>query len=124
MISAIIKLHMGKDLLKGKRIISGSAEGIVKVVLCEKDAKEFKEGEIFVGFALEPYAISALAKAAGVVLDVLETKQSSIHPAIVASELAIPCIAKTRAATKLLKTGDRVMVNADSGLVSLLSRSA
>lgn len=110
--------------LKGKRITSGSAEGTVKVVLCEKDAKEFKEWEIFVGFALEPYAISALSKSKAVILDVAETKQSPIHPAIAVSELGIPCIAKTRAATKLLKTGDRVMVNADSGLVSLLSRSA
>lgn len=115
---------MSRHLLKGKTIISGSVEGVVSVVSCEKDALDFKEGEIFVGFAPEPYAISALSKSKAVVLDVAETKQSPIHPTIAVSELGIPCIAKTRAATKLLKTGDRVMVNADSGLVSLLSRSA
>lgn len=84
-----------------------------------KEASEFKEGNIYVGFATEPYAIEALSKAAAVVLDVSETKKSPIHPAIVAGELGIPCIAGTHLASKILKTGDKVMVDADTGVVAL-----
>lgn len=93
----------------------------MRLVLGEKNAEEFKTGEIFVGFAMEPYTVEALSRASAVVLDVSETKQSPLHPAIVAGELGIPCVAKTRAATKVLKTGDRVVVDGDTGNVSLCS---
>ena len=41
----------------------------------------------------------------------------SCHAAIVARELGIPCIIGTKIATKVLKDGDRVEVDADKGIV-------
>ena len=40
--------------------------------------------------------------------------------AIISRELGIPCIVGTRGATKALKTGDLVEVDADKGLVRIL----
>jgi len=39
------------------------------------------------------------------------------HAAITARELKIPCIIGTKIATKVLKDGDRVEVDAEKGLV-------
>ena len=42
------------------------------------------------------------------------------HAAVIAREFGIPCIVGTRGATKALKTGDLVEVDADKGLVRIL----
>ena len=44
------------------------------------------------------------------------------HAAIVSREMNKPCIIGTKAATKLLKDGDRVAVDADAGIVRILQR--
>ncbi|MEK9180617.1 MAG: PEP-utilizing enzyme [Patescibacteria group bacterium] len=43
------------------------------------------------------------------------------HGAVVAREFGIPCIVGTRVATKIFKTGDKVEVDADKGIVRKLS---
>jgi len=42
------------------------------------------------------------------------------HAAIVARELGKPCIIGTKIATKVLKDGDEVEVNADKGIVKII----
>ena len=42
------------------------------------------------------------------------------HAAIVAREFGIPCIVGTKSATKVLKDGDLVEVDADKGIVKVL----
>jgi len=42
------------------------------------------------------------------------------HAAIISRELNIPCIIGTKIATKVLKDGDRVEVDADKGIVRKL----
>ena len=42
------------------------------------------------------------------------------HAAIVSRELGIPCIVGTKIATKVLKDGDRVEVDATKGIVRKL----
>jgi phosphoenolpyruvate synthase/pyruvate phosphate dikinase len=44
------------------------------------------------------------------------------HAAIVARELKKPCIIGTKIATKVLKDGDLVEVNADTGVVTILKK--
>jgi pyruvate,water dikinase len=59
-----------------------------------------------------------LGKAAGII-----TNEGSItcHAAIISRELNIPCIIGTNIATKVLKDGDLVEVDADKGIVRKLS---
>ncbi len=45
------------------------------------------------------------------------------HAAIVSRELKIPCIVGTKNATAVLKTGDRVEVDANKGIVRKLNRT-
>jgi len=45
------------------------------------------------------------------------------HAAITSRELGIPCIVGTKIATKILKDGDRVEVNATKGIVKILEKT-
>ena len=44
------------------------------------------------------------------------------HAAIISRELKKPCLVGTEIATKMIKDGDLIEVNADKGLVKLISR--
>jgi pyruvate,water dikinase len=45
------------------------------------------------------------------------------HGSIVARELGIPAVTSAVAATRLIRTGDRLHLDANSGLVTILSRA-
>jgi len=45
------------------------------------------------------------------------------HAAIISRELGIPCIIGTKIATKVLKDGDIVEVNANKGIIKVLKRA-
>lgn len=59
----------------------------------------------------------AMKKAAAIVTDV---GGITSHAAIVSRELQIPCVIGTGNATKIIKDGDRVEVDANNGFVKLL----
>ena len=44
------------------------------------------------------------------------------HAAIVSRELGVPCIIGTKIATKVLKDGDLVEVDADKGIVKIVKK--
>jgi pyruvate,water dikinase len=58
-----------------------------------------------------------MKKAAAIVTDV---GGITSHAAIVSRELQIPCVIGTGNATKIIKDGDRVEVDANNGFVKLL----
>ena len=45
------------------------------------------------------------------------------HAAIVAREYGLPAVVGTGTATKRIKTGDRIRVDADTGIVTILERA-
>ena len=45
------------------------------------------------------------------------------HAAIVCREFQLPAVVGTGYATKLIKTGDRVRVNGDTGVVTIVERA-
>jgi len=64
-----------------------------------------------------PEFVPLMKKAAGVVTD---EGGISCHAAIISRELGIPCIIGTKTATRRLKDGDQVEVNADRGIVKII----
>ena len=78
--------------------------------------KSFRAGEILVANNTTPEFTPIMKKAAAII-----TEQGGItsHAAIVSRELGIPCVIGTRIATKVLKDGDRVEVDANCGLVKI-----
>lgn len=78
---------------------------------------QMQKGDIFVSETTDPEMIAGLKKAGAIVTDVGGMLS---HAAITARELDIPCIVATQIATKVLKDGDMVEVDADKGVVRII----
>lgn len=103
--------------LKGQTAMSGSAHGQVRIVNDQEDLNKMQKGDIMVSRSTNPQLLPAMKKAAAIVTDV---GGLTCHAAIVARELKIPCLVGTKIATKMLKDGDIVEVDATKGLVKKL----
>lgn len=103
----------------GTAASSGIAEGRVRIVITEKDSLRFQKGEILVSTMTRPEHIAAMKKAVAVV-----TNEGGItcHAAIVSREFGIPCIIGTKIATKVLRDGDLVKVDANNGIIKVIKK--
>ncbi|MBU1197890.1 hypothetical protein KJ765_05275 [Candidatus Micrarchaeota archaeon] len=108
------KIDMDVKELKGQCASLGKAVGTVKIIQEAADMTKMNEGDILVAYATNPDVVPAMKKAAAIVTD-----QGGVtcHAAIVSRELGIPCLIGTKIATKVLKDGERVDVDATNGWV-------
>ncbi|MFH1770830.1 MAG: PEP-utilizing enzyme [archaeon] len=95
----------------------GKTTGRVHICKTTNDINNFKRGEILVTGMTRPEFVPAMSKAAAIVTD--EGGITS-HAAVISRELGIPCVIGTKNATKLLKNGDLVDINANHGLVQIV----
>jgi phosphoenolpyruvate synthase/pyruvate phosphate dikinase len=103
--------------LKGQIAMKGTAVGLVRVVMKKENIKSVKKGEILITAMTTPDYLPAMHQAAAFVTD---EGGITCHAAIVARELKKPCVIGTKFATQIFKTGDKVFVDADKGIVSRL----
>ena len=98
----------------------GVVRGAVRVVSHADEIDSFHEGEILVTAMTNPSFVPAMRKAAAIV-----TNDGGLlcHAAIVSPELKKPCIIGTKIATKVLKDGDVVEVDAKEGVVRILGKT-
>lgn len=120
-----IKLLKGKDqktdqCLNGIAAAMGKVIGKAKICLTMKDINNFKEGEILVTSMTRPEFVPAMKKALAIVTD---EGGLTCHAAIISRELKKPCLIATKFATKILKNGDMVEVNANHGWVKILEKN-
>jgi len=106
------------DNFKGQIACKGNVKGIVRVILDPHDDKGFQKGDILVTSMTRPEFVPIMKKAGGVITD---EGGITCHAAIISRELNIPCIIGTKLATKILKDGMRVEVDADNGIVRILN---
>ncbi|MCX6744468.1 MAG: PEP-utilizing enzyme [Candidatus Parcubacteria bacterium] len=111
------KIEIKDNIIKGQIAFKGKARGIVHIILNKEELKNFKDGEILVTEMTSPEFVPAMKKSAAIV-----TNEGGItcHAAIISRELGKPCIIGTKVATKVLKDGDTVEVDADKGVVKIL----
>lgn len=107
------------NIIRGNCASKGKVTGIVKVCRGEKEISKMKEGNILVACMTQPEFVSAMKKAKAIVTD---EGGLVCHAAIVSRELGIPCVIGTKIATKVLKDGMEVEVNADKGIVKILKK--
>ncbi len=105
------------NLLKGTSAYPGKIAGTVRIVLDPKNDKGFKVGDVLVAGSTRPEYLSLMKKAAAFVTDAGGILS---HAAIVARELKKPCVIGTQTATKILKDGQKVEVDANKGTVTIL----
>ena len=103
--------------IKGMTASVGKVTGRVVVLASVKQLDKVKEGDIIVSPMTRPEHLAGMKKAAAIVTD---DGGITCHAAIVARELKKPCIIGTRIATKVLKDGDIVEVDADNGVVRIM----
>ncbi|MCK5061507.1 hypothetical protein KAR28_03065 [Candidatus Parcubacteria bacterium] len=106
-------------LIKGNSAFLGKARGKVRIIRLIKESNKFKEGEVLVASMTDPRYLPAMKRAVAFVTD---EGGITCHAAIVARELKKPCIIGTKIATKILRDGDLVEVDADKGVVKILKK--
>jgi pyruvate,water dikinase len=103
--------------LTGSVAYPGYATGIAKIINIKEDIKKIQQGDILISIATNPDLVPAMKKAAAIVTDV---GGITSHAAIISRELQIPCVIGTSVATKAIKDGDKVEVDADNGIIRIL----
>ena len=106
--------------LIGSPVSAGIFEGTARVVL-DPTTETLEPGSILVAPFTDPGWTPLFVNAGGLVTEVggLMT-----HGSVVARKYGIPAVVGVIEATKLIKTGDRIRINGDSGYVEILERSA
>ncbi len=109
-----IKVDKKVKEIKGLVTSKGKVTGKVRILSGSRHFDSMKEGEILVTSMTSPEFIVAMRKAAAIVTD---EGGITCHAAIASRELGIPCVVATKIATRVLKNGDLVEVDADKGIV-------
>ena len=114
----IPKTFENSSVLYGQSASNGKARGFVRIVLNPRLQKQFNTGDVLVTGMTSPDFVPLIKKASAIV-----TEQGGItcHAAIIVREFNKPCVIGTHTATKTLKDGDFVEVDADHGIVSILA---
>ena len=94
-------------------------QGKVRII-AKENVVSFQKDEILVTIMTSPEFMPAIQKAKAIITD-----EGGVlcHAAIVSRELKKPCIIGTQMATKVLKNGDLVEVDAEKGTVKVLKRA-
>ena len=112
----LFDIEQNDGVLKGVPVSNGECEGVVHIVYSVDDANTLQKGEImvarFTDIGWTPYysIVNGL---------ITEIGSSLSHGAVVAREYALPAIVNVKGATKLLKTGDHIKMNASKGTIAI-----
>lgn len=106
-------------IIKGKVAYPGLVRGKVGIIRRKDQITEMKSGEILISPMTTPDYVPAMKKAAAIVTD---EGGITCHAAIVSREMRKPCVVGTKIATKVLRDGDLVEVDAGKGVVKLLRK--
>ena len=127
-VKQLIKIYLEEEIDKGKElkglvVSRGKGKGVktkgkVKIIRNPfKEGKKMKKGDILVAAMTSPEFIVVIKKAKAIITD---HGGMTSHAAIVSRELKIPCIVNTKIATRALRDGDLVEVDANKGVVKIL----
>lgn len=109
----------GVTELRGIGVSLGRARGRVRLVSRSDDLAKVRKGDILVATTTRPEWLSAMHRAGAFVTEIGSLLS---HAAIVSRELRKPCVIGTKIATKVLKDGDMVEVDAEKGIVRVVKQ--
>jgi pyruvate,water dikinase len=108
----------GASTLSGIAASPGVAEGRARLVVEPTELAQIEDGEILVAASTSPSWTPVFGRVSAVVVDVGGIMS---HAAIVAREYGLPTVVGTGSATKTIRTGDRLRVDGDIGVVTILA---
>jgi phosphohistidine swiveling domain-containing protein len=104
--------------LKGQTAYPGKVTSTVKIIRNREDMNKFQKGDIIVSPTTTPDFLSIM-KECGAIIS--EHGGIICHASITSRELKIPCVVGVKGATKFLKDGDMVEVDANKGIVRIVN---
>ena len=114
-IADVFDVEPGEGEITGVPVSNGRCEGLVRIINSPADANDLQKGEImvarFTDIGWTPYysIVNGL---------VTEIGSSLSHGAVVAREYGLPTIVNVKGATKVLKNGDHIVMDASRGLIT------
>ena len=106
--------------IKGFAASAGVAEGPARVLKLLKDIVDLQPGEILVCPSTNPSWAPVFTKIKAAVTDI---GGLTSHAAIVCREYGVPSVTGTGISTAVIKTGDILKVDGDTGVVNILKRA-
>lgn len=115
----VVKSQIRKEL---KGLVASTAKKKIKeyarIIFRKNDFFRFKTGEILITQETDSSFLPIIKNAKGIITD----KGGLLcHAAIVARELKKPCIVGVKYATKIIKNGDLIEMNLESGEIKILN---
>jgi len=106
--------------IKGFASSAGVVEGSARVLKLLKEIVDLKEGEIMVCPTTNPSWAPVFTKIKATVTDI---GGLTSHAAIVCREYGVPSVTGTGVATSVIKTGDIIKVDGETGVVTIVKRA-
>jgi len=110
----------GVSEIKGFASSAGVVEGPARVLKLLKDIVDLQPGEILVCPSTNPSWAPVFTKIKAAVTDI---GGLTSHAAIVCREYGVPSVTGTGLATQVIKTGDILKVDGDTGVVNIVKRA-
>ncbi len=107
----------GKDSLKGVAASPGKVTARASVLHMPEDFAKMQTGNVLVASITTPAWTPLFARASAVVTDIGGPLS---HGSIVAREYGIPAVLGIDSATKYIRDGQKILVDGDTGLVTLM----
>jgi phosphohistidine swiveling domain-containing protein len=109
--------ELDENVVRGYAASPGVVEGIARVLSTVREIGQVRDGEVLVCPVTAPSWGPVFGKIAAAVSDIGGTMS---HAAIVAREYGMPAVVGTGQATTRIRTGDRVRVDGDRGIVTII----
>jgi phosphohistidine swiveling domain-containing protein len=107
-----------ENALRGTACSPGRAEGRARVVKTLDEATSLVEGDILVTVFTDPGWTPLFPRLAAVVT---ESGGLLSHAAVISREYGIPAVLAVAGATRIIRDGDRIVVDGTSGLVEIVA---
>ena len=111
-------INENAEILKGFGVSPGTATGKARVILRADTDEQLLAGEILIAPFTDPGWTPYFVPAAAIVMD--EGGVIS-HGSIIAREYGIPAVVNVGSGTKIIKTGQTIQVDGNSGIVKILN---
>lgn len=113
-----VEVDPSDGVLVGRPASRGTVEGVVRVAHTLAEAAALQPGEILVTPITDIGWTPYFSLIGGLITDL---GSSVSHGAVIAREYGLPCVVNTRQGTRFFNTGDRALLDGDTGKVTLLS---
>lgn len=105
-----------KGLVRGSPVSRGRVVGVARIVRSLEEAERLERGEILIAPITDVGWTPYFSLISGLVTDI---GSAVSHGAVVAREYGLPAVVNTRVGTRVFQTGDRIVLDGESGIVRL-----